>query len=451
MKRITALSGKVLIISIILLTGRFAESQVKDIKAPLGAKGQPAADLQVPKPKKQVAKPVLVPDSVGKKKGRADAPQPAKALKPKLTKMGKKVYLEFPEEVRSIEVCDRQGKVVARFEKGRRIDLTQSMNKIGADRIKVYFSPLGKGGKGVPKAVPRRWDRREYAEFQIPSHYLMREYVLANDGHTIEEGEPGNNNINGATVLRSSARNFEGEVGGASDPDDYLKLTTGSGGVGTLVIVEVEAGAVQLSLYEPTKRFLEGYAGKVWIALRPSTTFYFQVSPTGSGTVFYTISVTLKRLEDAYEENDSFSRAKVLASAKGFLGNVMNSSGSYVGLQDWYQINYSEAQNLRLEVNDAGLAAGDRVHVFLYEPDNELLASNEGGPAGASSASRSILEIDLRERYYPVYPDPGFPFPSGPWRILVTSQRVGQPYGIGTPPQCYTQRTGYSLTSSRVP
>jgi hypothetical protein len=374
------------------------------------------------------------------------------ALSPNLHKKGQRLFLEFPAEVRNVEIYSARGRVIQRFKCGRRFDITQSLKKIRTGRIRVGFVP--KSG-GIPKPPPPTQDRRIYADYRLDRYRdLADASMFLTDSSTIEDGEPANNTIHGATTV--TAGRYSGEVG-ATDADDYLKLTTGAGGFGTFVSVRVVSGNVRLFLYNPVKSYLDGYAHKVWIALRPGTTFYFQVNPTGSTATTYTISIFTKTIVDPYETNDTFSQAKSLSGQRSFLGNVMSSTGDYVGINDWYKIHWTVAQNLHLEVTGAGLATGDRVLIYIYDPANQLIASNEGGPhpINVTTNNRSVLEVDLREMYWPVWPDPRMTFPPGDWRMLVTNQTAGAgspvPYGTGDAPRCYTQRTGYWLRGTRIP
>jgi hypothetical protein len=249
------------------------------------------------------------------------------ALSPNLHKKGQRLFLEFPAEVRNVEIYSARGRVIQRFKCGRRFDITQSLKKIRTGRIRVGFVP--KSG-GIPKPPPPTQDRRIYADYRLDRYRdLADASMFLTDSSTIEDGEPANNTIHGATTV--TAGRYSGEVG-ATDADDYLKLTTG-----------------------------------------------------------------------------------------------------------------------------AGLATGDRVLIYIYDPANQLIASNEGGPhpINVTTNNRSVLEVDLREMYWPVWPDPRMTFPPGDWRMLVTNQTAGPgspvPYGTGDAPRCYTQRTGYWLRGTRIP
>jgi hypothetical protein len=375
------------------------------------------------------------------------------ALSPNLHKKSQRLLLEFPSEVRSVEIYNARGQVIQRFKRGRRFDITQSLKKTRAGRIRVGF--VQKSG-GIPQPPSPTRDKRIYADFRLNRFRdLAAGSMFLTDSSTIEGGEPANNTIHGATTVNGGR--YSGEVGATADADDFLKLTTGAGGFGTFVSVRVVSGNVRLFLYDPVKSYLDGYANKVWIALRPGTTFYFQVSPTGSTATLYTISIYTKTIMDPYETNDTFSQAKSLSGQRSFLGNVMNSSGDYVGINDWYKIHWTVAQNLHLEVTGAGLATGDRVLIYIYDPANQLIVSNEGGsdPINVTTNDRSVLRVDLREMYWPAWPDPRMTFPPGDWRMLVTNQTAGAgspvPYGTGDAPRCYTQPTGYWRRGTRIP
>jgi hypothetical protein len=78
--------------------------------------------------------------------------------------------------------------------------------------------------------------------------------------------------------------------------------------------------------------------------------------------------------------------------------------------------------------------------IYMYDPANQLIASNEGEPhpVNVTTNNHSILEVDLQEMYLPTWPDPRMTFPPGDWRMLVTIQaaRAGSPdlYGTGDAP-----------------
>ena len=388
----------------------------------------------------------LVPRSVSPVKS-------SPALSPRLTRQNQRLFLEFPQDVLDVEVYDHRQKVVQRFKQGRRFDVTDALKKISGSRLKVGYVP--KSGRGVPKRAADP-DPRLYAE--MPYHLRMqsRAAYTYEDDSTIERNEPANNTINGATQV--SAGHYSGTVGGDGDDADFLKATTSDRGFGSLVIVEVLSGRVRLHLYDPGKRYLDNHSDKVWIALRPNTTFYFQVEPTGFGDTPYTVAISKKTINDPYEANDTFTTAKTFTAARGFLGNVMNSAGRNAGGDDWYKIRLDTARKIRIEVGNAGLPSGDGVTVYLYEPGNSFhpLAHNEtaGDPVNIKTPERGVLEVDLPSHYAPISAS-GVAFPPGDWRILITTHVHGPDlppsYGTGQVPACFTRTSGYTLTVTDIP
>ncbi len=400
----------------------------------MAAKGS-KVDLWLQKP----MAPAIMPSAPGK----------SASIKPKLHTQQKKLLMAFPQRVSNVVVYDSKGKVLQRFHKGQRFDLTQSLIKTNAGRITVGFDP--DPDAAVPRiSYHRPEDHPERMAFNLDNHYrLASRYITIDDDRTIERNEPGNDTITGAA--RITAGFYSGVVGG-DDATDYLKAVSNSRGFGTLVEVRVESGDVELHLYDPVRAYQVSDRRKAWIALTPGTTFYVQVSPTGAGSTDYRLRISYTTIDDAYENNDTDAMAKNLGTQRAFLGNVINSAGSHVGVSDWYKSHLAEPQHLRLEVTNAGLASGDQVHILLYQPAYPAPdASNEGSsdPVNISTAERGVLQVDLRSIYE------GHPFPTGDWRILVTTATAGagspEAFGTGDPPACYTRTTGYALTKTVLP
>jgi hypothetical protein len=370
-----------------------------------------------------------------------DGAQPAQGdaasgLKPKLVARGKTLFMEFAQNMRNVTVFDANGKILQQFKSGRRFDITPSLVKTKAGLIKVTGEPQS-GGVQKRRGPSDPPDCMEIPLYDF-RHFYQR-WVEIEDDRTIDRHEPANNSIAGAPLV--SAGYYSGEVGGG-DATDYLKATAGVSGVGTLIQVEVKSGAVELHYYYPNRVRIDGNTNKFWIALAPGTTFYFQVSPTGAAATDYRIRISKKRLDDAYEVNDTFAQAKVFGAGRAFLGNVINSSSLHVGVSDFYKINVPEPQNLRIVVTNAGLATGNQVQISLYNAHNTLDISGTGG------ANSCTLERDLRLEW--PRPDEHPVFPAGQWRIEVRTPTAtaGYPaaYGNGDPPNCYTQPAGYTLT-----
>jgi hypothetical protein len=367
----------------------------------------------------------------------------ATPIQPKIQPKQKLLFLEFPEEVVNVAVFDAKGALLQRFAGGRSFDITESLIKSKAGKILVEFEP--RSGGSVPEPVPQRgtippdrmpFDLARYRNLAAASFTIE-------DDTTIERHESANNAITGAVQV--TAGYYSGEVGG-SDASDYCKVTANHSGFGTLIQIEVKSGSVTLGLYDPTRAYLDANNRKIWIALRPDTTFYFQVSSTGVAAGAYRLAISKNTLTDAYEANDSFSQAKTFGAGRAFLANVIDSTGHHVGIKDFYKFRVPEPQNLRLEVTNAGLAGGDQVTLSLYDANGEHVTSNTGNAAGC------VLAYDLR----PVWSGSTWPpFPAGDWRIEVSTPTAGagspKAYGTGDPPVCYTQAIGYTLTNAVLP
>jgi len=355
----------------------------------------------------------------------------------------KQLFMELPETVHKVVVFDDKGKVLQQFNRGRRFDITESLIKTNGGSIYLGIAP------DPGSAVPMRWDPRDRAPYDLARYRnLARGWIVREDETSMGRSEPANNSIGGAPLL--SAGVVEGAVGG-DDAEDFGKVTVSGDGTGTLVQVEVISGSVQLDLYDPTQRSVDGGASKIWIALAPSTTFYFRVSPNGFTATDYRIRISKNRLNDVYETNDSFPQAKTFGAGQAFLGNVINSSGAHLGFNDFYKVRIAEPKNVRIAVANIGLASGKRVTIALYDATNTLVTSEYDD----GSADGCVLEYDLRPDWAGVdYP----PFPNGDWRILISEQAsntsgVGSPsaYGLGDPPAAYTRASGYSMTTTLTP
>ena len=363
-------------------------------------------------------------------------------IQPKINPRQKSLFLEFPEEVTNVVLFDAKGLQLQRFAGGRDFDITESLLKTKAGLIQVEFEP--KSGGNVPDPVPRQGSRPDRVPFDLGRYrnLAVASFTIEDDS-TIDRHEPANNAITGAVQI--TAGYYSGEVGGG-DAADYCKVTANHSGFGTLIQIEVKSGSVTLGLYDPTRAYLDSNNRKIWIALRPDTTFYFQVSPSGAAAGAYRLAISKNTLTDAYEANDSFSQAKTFGAGRAFLANVVNSTGQHVGIKDFYKFNVPEPQNLRLEVTGAGLASGDQVTLSLYDANGTLVTSNTGNTAGGT------LAYDLR----PVWSGSTWPpFPAGDWRVEVATPTAGagspKAYGTGDPPVCYTQVAGYGLTISVLP
>ncbi|RPI75127.1 MAG: PASTA domain-containing protein [Desulfobacteraceae bacterium] len=372
------------------------------------------------------------------------APKTATALTPTLQSKQKSLFLEFPEEIAGVAIFDANGALLQRFPSGRSFDITESLIKSKAGRIMVEFQP--RSGGGVPTPVPMRGTiPSDRIPFELARyHHLADRTFTVEDTTTIDRHEPGNNVIGSAVQV--TAGYYSGEVGGG-DAADYCKVTSNHSGFGTLIQIEVKSGSVTLGLYDPTRVYLDANNRKIWIALRPDTTFYFQVSPTGAAAGAYRLAISKNTLTDAYEANDSFAQAKIFGAGRAFLGNVIDSTGRHIGIKDFYKFNVPEPQNLRLEVSGAGLAGGDQATLALYDANGTLVTSTTGNAAGCT------LAHDLRAEWSGGSTWP--PFPAGDWRVEIATPTAGagspKAYGTGDAPACYTQAAGYALTITVVP
>lgn len=68
----------------------------------------------------------------------------------------------------------------------------------------------------------------------------------------------------------------------------------------------------------PTRTYLDGGDRNVWIALAPSTDFYFEVRPTRFTSTAYRVRISKRQLNDAYEANDSHVQAKTFSTGRSF-------------------------------------------------------------------------------------------------------------------------------------
>jgi len=374
----------------------------------------------------------------GQTAGTQDQPQP------RFQAGNKKLLMTFAGTVPGVVVYDSKGKVLQTFGRGRQFDITASLRKTNGGTIYLGITP-----KPGPTAVPMRWDPRDRIPYNLARYAgLMHERIVPVDDHAMADSEPGNDTIGGAARLGVGYVN--GEVGG-DDATDFGQVTALAGSTGTLVQVEVVSGSAELYLYGPTRTYLDGGHRKVWIALAPSTPFYFEVRPTGATSTAYRVRISKRQLHDAYEANDSFAQAKTFSTGRAFLGNVINSSGAHVGFNDYYKVRINEPKNVRIDVVHAGLASGKRVTVSLYDPHGTLVSSE----SSTGNANGCVFTYDLR----PDWDDPSYPvpFPAGDWRILVSeyssnTSGIGSPaaYGLGEPPTAYT-RTDHWMTTTLTP
>lgn len=366
--------------------------------------------------------------------------------KPKFYTRNKKLFMEFSKTVHKIVVFNAKGNVIQRLNSGRRFDITKSLNKTKGGII--YLGIASKPSD----PVPMRWDPRDRIPYDLGRYRLLaRDRFVIEDSSTMGRSEPANDRIGGAPLL--SVGYINGEVGG-EDETDFGMVTALGDGTGTLVQIEVISGDVVLDLWNPTRRRLTGGAGvrKVWIALAPRTSFYFQVSPAGLTSGPYRVRISKNRLNDAYEANDSFAQARTFGSGQAFLGDVIDSGGFNVGFNDYYKINIDRPQNVQINVTNAGLASGERLTISLYDANGDHVDTE----SYAGTTSGCVFNHDLRIDWRDAGDWP--PFPSGEWRILISDHGTntsgsGAPsaYGTGTPPEAYTSTSGYSMSTTLTP
>ncbi len=119
-----------------------------------------------------------------------------------------------------------------------------------------------------------------------------------------------------------------------------------------------------------------------------------------------------------------------------------------MGVKDYFKINLTEAKNLRVTVNNAGLPSSDTVLTSLFNRDNTHVTSSDG------NRNYARLTRDIRLDYEPHYH--GFTFEEdgrGYWKILVTEYvnfDKPTPDGSGDPPACFSG-SGYSLQVEFLP
>ena len=374
----------------------------------------------------------------------------AKNVKPRLFEKNKKLYMKFPRMVQNVKICDRNGKILQRFKRGQKFDITKSLKLTKAGNIRIYFMPAPKPGGGVPKTrmhIPFPGNDKFIDLFgwrSLLNDFRPQPRLDLVNHSTIEDGE-NNNHFDRAVLLGKGW--YEGKVDRSSDPRDYLKYRTGGSGFGSLVMISKVSGNIKISLYKPKKGGLISDNSKVWIALKPNTTFYFMIEPTASGPTTYTISLREKTLNDPHENNDTFRTAKEIREGTisgGLLVNLYDSGSNISGVRDYFKINLTEPKNIRITVNNAGLPSNNYVLIYLRNPSDTNIWNNEGGRENNSDR----IVKNLR-----TYHTDANPFPPGFWRIMVTENvdhDYPSPYGEGDPPICYSG-SGYSLTVEFLP
>ena len=188
-------------------------------------KGKPGTVVkQKPKPKAKVDKgsavDVMVLKAVAK-------------ISPKIVQKGEKVFMEFPETVKDVTIFDAQGNKLQQFNKGKRFDVTESVIATEAGNIKVAFTPPEKlywlppvdieQTKDFDSSQYVNEDFLDYIKGKTKLTAVVGKEAVERVGDNIEDGEPSNDDIIGATPL-SGPGLHHGNVGG-NDPCDYVKFT----------------------------------------------------------------------------------------------------------------------------------------------------------------------------------------------------------------------------------
>jgi len=274
------------------------------------------------------------------------------------------------------------------------------------------------------------------------------------DTSTIENSEPANNSLSGAVQVSDGA--YGGEVGSPTDQADYIKITSGSVGMGTLVSVSVFSVNADLSLFDQNMTNQSTHLGRnknVWIALPKNTTCYVAVQPIGSGQANYTLTVKTQDVVDAAEPNDSWYEpgptSISFGTVNGRLAKIWGPS-SPLGELDFYSVYIGVPIRLRARVTGAGLSSTGRVRVQLFSPNVSsaiACAPSEHGECDViGDSNTATLHVDLRDIFTTGN------FPAGNWRIKVFTQynapNAGA-FGVGAPPANYTN-TGYQLEVTQL-
>ncbi len=351
----------------------------------------------------------------------------------------------------------------------------QKVQETIKQRVTAPKKPEAKPEKAQPTQIPQPQEQPETQETaqQVQTQQQVQPVFEAN----IEDEEP-NNTIFQATTLQDKGW-YYGAVGDSSDPVDFLKITTGSGGYCHLITIQASTRNVQLSLYDPQKSFLVEHPEKVWIALTPETTFYFSVRSLDNASAAYNITITSKVINDPWENDDDVVLAQKhyppLPNQEypSYLINVMGRSGSYRHVRDWYlygiRMPQPRAKTLKVTVTNIGASANDLIGIYLYEPATQAIPVK--GTETYGSNTPSLLIFNLWRLYHPlnwtveeINDDTGQPGqldwilqkrqPLGMWwYILIENKGSGnhapRPYGYGDPPGSFTGQ-GYQINTEII-
>ena len=347
----------------------------------------------------------------------------------------------------------------------------QKVQETIKQRVTAPKKPEAKPEKAQPTQIPQPQEQPETPAQQVQAQQQVQPVFETN----IEDGEP-NNTIFQATALQDKGW-YSGAVGDSSDPVDFLKITTGSGGYCHLLTIQANTRNVQLSLYDPKKSFLVEHPEKVWIALTPETTFYFSVRSLDNASAAYNITITSKVINDPREPDDSFKET-LPYTLKGLIGdenlkppaaylcNAMDSSGSYRPARDWYQIDrlltkllpYQAGTAMLISIDNTGASNNDLVGVYLFER-NSYAAPIRGDERYGEG---QIMIYIHNSEWWRIHRQVQVEL-SGHKELFLAKWDAGyslfienkgntsnglRPYGIGDPPRRYT--VSYQITY-RIP
>jgi hypothetical protein len=363
----------------------------------------------------------------------------ARPIQPELVRRGKSILLRFPVQVRNVTVYDHNSVKIRHFEEGKVFDMTEYLPRMTGDHIEVSFLPAdAERQTGVSKRLEPDWRRmlrRRIIELaEIP---YIREQLRVSREDDIDGPsdlhEPENNTIDNAVQVNWST--VTGSVGAEGDSDDYFKVSSSPVGYGTYIQVTRQRGNIRLYSYDPIQDYLDSHEESLWIALEPNSSFYVQVEPQTYSETEYELRIEKHIINDHMEPNDDFSQSKPIdAPGKSVLCNVITSHGTNKGIQDFYSFEMYSPKIVRVNVNNAGVAAGVPVKVRLHDPDEAHIHTGE-----VTSGDTFVYDAIHGYRDYP--------FPPGSWRIEVktNSESDAAAYGVGDGPDCYTDPSGYSV------
>jgi hypothetical protein len=391
----------------------------------------------------------------------------AATVSPKIVQRGEKVFMEFPDTVKDVTISDKKGNKLQQFNTGRRFEITESAVATKAGRITVKWK------SSLPDKVYAPWpppggtagDIDHTANFDS-SHYINEDLLrkvspleqlaepsqvdegmvaaLTPDTTTIENGEPANNDISGAVSVSSGI--YSGQVVHDTDSYDYLKITAGPGGKGSLIWVEKYGGNVFLMLSNQQDQHITSTSSsRVWAAVPPNVTVYLMVMAGATlDPQNYTISISSKQFVDNNEPNDLWGEAKYItmqSAVSGLLTNVRGGAGLNLEVDvDFFKINLTQPQKIRIHVSNVGMPGIYKFGLGVYEP-----GSSPNSVAGVLGGDEATLDVDLPSMYT------NNPFPSGYWRIKLSAPMMTHTSGAGyVPYECY-RSPGYQLRVEEIP